>query len=73
VVAGALPPPLHGMAGKIVTDVTPGPEQPAVPEPARPASSTRRGRCMTPWVKLRLPSRIWDHYRKDLIRKQEQT
>jgi len=45
VVAGALP-PLYGMAGKIVTDVTPGPEQPAVPEPARPASSTRRGRCI---------------------------
>jgi hypothetical protein len=43
VVAGALP-LLYGMAEEIVEDVTPRPEQPAVPEPARPASSTRRSR-----------------------------
>jgi hypothetical protein len=43
VVAGALP-LLYGMAEQIVTDVTPRPEPPAVPEPARPASGTRRSR-----------------------------
>jgi hypothetical protein len=43
VVAGALP-LLYGMAEEIVTDVTPRPEQPAVLEPARPASGTRRSR-----------------------------
>ena len=43
VVAGALP-LLYGMAEEIVTDVTPAPEPPAVPEPARPASGTRRSR-----------------------------
>jgi len=43
VVAGALP-LLYGMAEEIVADVTPRPEQPAVPEPARPASGTRRSR-----------------------------
>ena len=43
VVAGALP-LLYGMAEEIVTDVTPRPEQPAIPEPARPASGTRRSR-----------------------------
>jgi hypothetical protein len=43
VVAGALP-LLYGMAEEIVTDVTPQPERPAVPEPARPASGTRRSR-----------------------------
>ncbi len=43
VVAGALP-LLYGMAEEIVTDVTPRPEAPAVPEPARPASGTRRSR-----------------------------
>jgi hypothetical protein len=43
VVAGALP-LLYGMAEEIVTDVTPRPEQPAGPEPARPASGTRRSR-----------------------------
>jgi hypothetical protein len=43
VVAGALP-LLYGMAEEIVTDVTPRPEVPAVPEPARPASGTRRSR-----------------------------
>ena len=43
VVAGALP-LLYGMAEEIVTGVTPKPEQPAVPEPARPASGTRRSR-----------------------------
>jgi hypothetical protein len=43
VVAGALP-LLYGMAEEIVTDVTPRPEQPAEPEPARPASGTRRSR-----------------------------
>jgi hypothetical protein len=43
VVAGALP-LLYGMAEEIVTDVTPRPEPPAVPLPARPASGTRRSR-----------------------------
>jgi hypothetical protein len=43
VVAGALP-LLYGMAEEIVTDVTPRPELPAEPEPARPASGTRRSR-----------------------------
>ena len=44
-VAGALP-LLYGMAEGIVTGVTPRPEQPAVPEPARPASGTRRSRLL---------------------------
>jgi hypothetical protein len=43
VVAGALP-LLYGMAEEIVTDVTPRPAQPEIPEPARPASGTRRSR-----------------------------
>jgi hypothetical protein len=43
VVAGALP-LLYGMAEEIVDDVTPRPEAPATPEPARPASGTRRSR-----------------------------
>lgn len=43
VVAGALP-LLYGMAEEIVTDVTPRPAEPAVPEVARPASGTRRSR-----------------------------
>jgi hypothetical protein len=43
VVAGALP-LLYGMAEEIVADVTPRPEAPAVPEPVRPASGTRRSR-----------------------------
>ncbi len=43
VVAGALP-LLYGMAEEIVTDVSPRPEPPAVLEPARPASGTRRSR-----------------------------
>ena len=43
VVAGALP-LLYGMAEEIVTDVTPRPEQPAEPEPIRPASGRRRSR-----------------------------
>jgi hypothetical protein len=43
VVAGALP-LLYDMAEEIVTDVTPRPEEPAVPEPSRPASGTRRSR-----------------------------
>jgi hypothetical protein len=43
VVAGALP-LLYGMAEGIVTGVTPAPEAPAVPEPARPASGRRRSR-----------------------------
>jgi hypothetical protein len=43
VVAGALP-LLYGMAEEIVTDVTPRPDAPAAPEPARPASGTRRSR-----------------------------
>jgi hypothetical protein len=45
VVAGALP-LLYGMAEEIVTDVTPRPQQPAEPEPARPASGTRRSRLL---------------------------
>jgi len=45
VVAGALP-LLYGMAEEIVTNVTPRPEAPAVPEPARPASGTRRSRLL---------------------------
>ena len=45
VVAGALP-LLYGMAEEIVTDVTPRPEQPAEPEPARPASGQRRSRLL---------------------------
>jgi hypothetical protein len=43
VVAGALP-LLYGMAEEIVTDVTPRPAAPDVPEVARPASGTRRSR-----------------------------
>jgi hypothetical protein len=43
VVAGALP-LLYGMAEEIVAGVTPQPERPAEPEPARPASGTRRSR-----------------------------
>jgi hypothetical protein len=43
VVAGALP-LLYGMAEEIVTDVTPRPAAPLVPEVARPASGTRRSR-----------------------------
>jgi hypothetical protein len=43
VVAGALP-LLYGMAEEIVADVTPRAEQPAEPEPARPASGRRRSR-----------------------------
>jgi hypothetical protein len=43
VVAGALP-LLYGMAEEIVADVTPRPEAQATPEPARPASGTRRSR-----------------------------
>jgi hypothetical protein len=45
VVAGALP-LLYGMAEDIVTGVTPRPEPPAAPEPARPASGTRRSRLL---------------------------
>jgi hypothetical protein len=45
VVAGALP-LLYGMAEEIVADVTPRPEEAAVPEPARPASGTRRSRLL---------------------------
>jgi hypothetical protein len=45
VVAGALP-LLYGMAEDIVTGVTPRPGPPAVPEPARPASGTRRSRLL---------------------------
>jgi hypothetical protein len=45
VVAGALP-LLYGMAEQIVADVTPRPEPPDVPEPARPASGTRRSRLL---------------------------
>jgi hypothetical protein len=45
VVAGALP-LLYGMAEDIVTGVTPRPEPAAVPEPARPASGTRRSRLL---------------------------
>lgn len=43
VVAGALP-LLYGMAEEIVTDVTPRPAEPEVPEVARPASGSRRSR-----------------------------
>jgi hypothetical protein len=46
VVAGALP-LLYGMAEGIVTGVTPRPAPPAVPEPARPASGTRRSRLLS--------------------------
>jgi hypothetical protein len=45
VVAGALP-LLYSMAEDIVADVTPRPEPPAEPEPARPASGTRRSRLL---------------------------
>ena len=45
VVAGALP-LLYGMAEEIVAGVTPRPEAPAEPEPARPASGTRRSRLL---------------------------
>ena len=45
VIAGALP-LLYGMAEDIVADVTPRPEAPAVPEPARPASGVRRSRLL---------------------------
>jgi hypothetical protein len=45
VVAGALP-LLYGMAEGIVAGVTPAPERPAVAEPARPASGTRRSRLL---------------------------
>lgn len=45
VVAGALP-LLYGMAEQIVAGVTPGEPAPAVPEPARPASGTRRSRLL---------------------------
>jgi len=45
VVAGALP-LLYGMAEEIVTDVTPRPEAPPEPEPARPVSGTRRSRLL---------------------------
>ncbi len=45
VVAGALP-LLYGMAEEIVTDVTPRPQPAEVPEPARPASGTRRSRLL---------------------------
>jgi hypothetical protein len=45
VVAGALP-LLYGMAEQIVADVTPRPAAPAVPEPALPASGTRRSRLL---------------------------
>ena len=45
VVAGALP-LLYGMAEQIVAGVTPAPVPPTVPEPARPASGTRRSRLL---------------------------
>ena len=45
VVAGALP-LLYGMAEGIVTGVTPAPPPPEVPEPALPASGTRRSRLL---------------------------
>jgi hypothetical protein len=45
VVAGALP-LLYGMAEDIVADVTPRPEEPAAPEPSRPASGRRRSRLL---------------------------
>jgi hypothetical protein len=46
VVAGALP-LLYGMAEGIVAGVTPRAPQPEVPEPARPASGTRRSRLLS--------------------------
>jgi hypothetical protein len=46
VVAGALP-LLYGMAEGIVTGVTPRDPRPDVPEPARPASGTRRSRLLS--------------------------
>jgi hypothetical protein len=46
VVAGALP-LLYTMAEGIVAGVTPGEPLPEVPEPARPASGTRRSRLLT--------------------------
>lgn len=45
VVAGALP-LLYGMAEQIVAGVSPAAERPEVPEPARPASGTRRSRLL---------------------------
>jgi hypothetical protein len=45
VVAGALP-LLYGMAEQIVSGVTPAAPAPEVPEPARPASGTRRSRLL---------------------------
>jgi hypothetical protein len=45
VVAGALP-LLYGMAEGIVTGVTPREAPPEHPEPARPASGTRRSRLL---------------------------
>jgi hypothetical protein len=45
VVAAALP-LLYGMAEGIVTAVTPAAPQPEVPEPALPASGTRRSRLL---------------------------
>ena len=45
VVAGALP-LLYGMAEGIVTGVTPAAPRPEVPEPAVPASGTRRSRLL---------------------------
>jgi hypothetical protein len=45
VVAGALP-LLYSMAEGIVTGVTQAPPPPEVPEPARPASGTRRSRLL---------------------------
>lgn len=45
VVAGALP-LLYTMAEGIVTGVTVPPPRPEVPEPARPASGTRRSRLL---------------------------
>ena len=52
VVAGALP-LLYGMAEGIVVGVTPRPEAPAVPEPARPASGTRRSRATSSFSRSR--------------------
>ena len=46
IVAGALP-LLYGMAEGIVTGVTPREPLPGVPEPARPASGTRRSRLLS--------------------------
>jgi hypothetical protein len=46
VVAGALP-LLYGMAEGIVAGVTPREPLPHVPEPARPASGTRRSRLLS--------------------------